>query len=336
MKIFVAMPRGNTRDTYMDEATINRFKALGAEINESDRQLTEEEFIEKMKTTDILVTGWGHLDIKAHMVKDSALKLIVHTGGSVGALTEPALYDLGIRVLTGNDYFAESVAEGTLAYCLYALRKMPQYSVPLSTQGVWGGENTGGGTEGLLDQTVGIVSLGAISKHVIRMGKAFRLQFKVYSTRRDEKLAEEMGFTYADLDEIFTTCKVVSVHTAASAATRHMIDRRLLSLLKPHQILINTSRGMVIDEEAMAEMLQQNRFRAVLDVFQHEPIPAGHPLLGLPNAMLFPHCGGPTIDRRVYITNGLLDNILSFMGGEAGVLPNEVTKEVAARMTVNL
>jgi len=336
MRIFVAMPRGHVRDSYMDEATINRFKALGAKFNETDKQLTEAEFMEEMKTTDVLVTGWGHLDIKAHMVKDTPLKLIVHTGGSVGALTEQPLFDLGIRVLTGNDYFAESVAEGTLAYCLYALRKMPQYSVPLSTRAQWGGEDADGGTEGLLDQTVGIVSLGAISKHVIRMGKAFRLKFKVYSTRRDEKLAAEMGFTYADLDEIFTTCKIVSVHTAASAATRHMINRDLLSLLKPHQILINTSRGMVIDEAAMAEMLQQKRFRAVLDVFSQEPLPAGHPLIGLENAMLFPHCGGPTIDRRVHITNGLIDNVISFANGEAGLLPNEVTKEVAARMTVNL
>jgi len=281
MKIFVAMPRGKVRDSYMDEAVINRFKAHGAEINEMDRQLTEAEFIEKMKTTEVLVTGWGHLDIKAHMVKDSALKLIVHTGGSVGALTEPELFDMGIRVLTGNEYFAESVAEGTIAYCLYALRKMPQYSGALSMRGEWKSEEGDGGTEGLLDQTVGIISVGAISKHVLRIGKAFHLKFKVFSTRRDEKLAEEYGFTYASLEEIFTTCKVVSVHTAASAATRHMINRELLSLLKPHQILINTSRGMVIDEDAMVEMLQQKRFRAVLDVYNQEPLPAGHPLIGL-------------------------------------------------------
>jgi len=332
MRIFVAMPLGAVRDSYMDGATINRFKALGARFNETENQLTEAEFREVMKTTDVLVTGWGHLDIKADMVKDTPLKLIVHTGGSVGALTESALFDAGIRVLTGNEYFAESVAEGTLAYCLYALRKMPLLSNALSMHGQWGVE--GASTEGLLDRTVGIVSLGAISKHVIRMGQAFRIKFKVFSTRRDEALAKEMGFTYADLDEIFTTCKVVSVHTAASPATKHMIDRRLLSLLTPDQILINTSRGMVIDELAMAEMLKEKRFRAVLDVFQEEPLSEGHHLVGLENAMLFPHCGGPTMDRRVYITNALLDDIESFMQG--GSMVNEVPKEVAARMTVNL
>ena len=335
MRIFVSMPLGHVRDSYMDAATIDRFKALGATFNETNMQLTVDELKEVFKTTDILVTGWGHADITADMVKGTPLKLIVHTGGSVGALTEPALFDEGVRVLTGNDYFAESVAEGTLAYCLFAMRKMPDYSYPLSKEGVWKSED-GLGTEGLLDQTVGIISLGAISKHVIRMGKAFRLKFKVFSTRRDESLAKEMGFTYADMDEIFTTCKIVSVHTAASPATRHMIDRRLLSLLKPHQVLINTSRGMVIDEEAMAEMLHERRFRAVLDVFNQEPLPTGHPLINAPGAMLFPHCGGPTVDRRVYITNGLLDDIECFMKGGTNALPNEVSKEVASRMTKNL
>jgi len=333
MRIFVSMPRGHVRDSYMDEALINRFKALGATFNETDKQLTVDELKEVFKTTDVLVTGWGHEDIKADMVKGTPLKLIVHTGGSVGALTEPELFDAGVRVLTGNDYFAESVAEGTLAYCLYAMRKMPDFSYPLSKQGIWNPEE-GMSTEGLLDQTVGIISLGAISKHVIRMGKAFRLRFKVFSTRRDEALAQEMGFTYADMDEIFTTCKIVSIHTAASPATQHMIDRRLLSLLKPHQVLINTSRGMVVDEEALAEMLHERRFRAVLDVFSQEPLPEGHALINAPGAMLFPHCGGPTVDRRVFITAGLIDDIESFMQG--GAMKNEVSKEVASRMTKNL
>ena len=335
MRIFVSMPNNHVRASYMDEAVINRFKALGATFNETNMQLTVDELKEVFKTTDILVTGWGHQDITADMVKGTPLKLIVHTGGSVGALTEPALYEDGIRVLTGNDYFAESVAEGTLAYCLYAMRKMPDFSFALSKEGIWNPED-GMSTEGLLDQTVGIISLGAISKHVIRMGKAFRLKFKVFSTRRDEALAKEMGFTYADMDEIFTTCKIVSIHTAASPATRHMIDRRLLSLLKPHQVLINTSRGMVVDEDALAEMLHERRFRAVLDVFNQEPLPAGHPLINAPGAMLFPHCGGPTVDRRVYITNGLLDDIEVFMKGNAPMLPNEVSKETASRMTKNL
>jgi len=332
MKIFVSMPIGNTRNSFLNATALERLKALGASFNETEMNLTEDELKEIFKTTDILFTGWGQTDIKADMVKGSKLKLIAHTGGSVGALTEPALFDLGVRVLSGNNYFAESVAEGTLAYCLLALRKIPLLSNNLSINGIWGAD--GARTEGLLDQTVGIVSLGAISKYVIQMGKAFRLNFKVYSTRHDEKLAEEMGFTYADLDEIFTTCKVVSIHTAATAATRHMIDRRLLSLLQPDQILVNTSRGMVIDEPAMAEMLQQKRFRAVLDVFQQEPLPLGHPLIGLENAMLIPHCGGPTQDRHPYISNKLIDDIESFMKGDPMV--NEISKEAAGRMTVNL
>jgi len=335
MRIFVSMPHGAVWDSYFNDEAIARLKAHGATFNESDKQLTPEALRAVLMEHDVLITGWGHLDLTRELVAGTALKLVVHTGGSVAALAPVEVFEEGVRVLTGNDYFAESVAEGVIAYCLYTLRKMPLHSVSLSERGVWIHNDGETANEGLLDQTVGIVSVGAISKHVMQMGKAFRLKFKVFSTRRDEALAKELGFTYADsLDELFTSCKIVSVHTASSAATRHMINRNLLSLLTPGQILINTSRGPVVDEDALAEMLAQKRFRAVLDVYSQEPLPAGHPLIGLENAVLFPHVGGPTFDRRTYITNRLIDDIESFMAGRSMV--NEVSMETASRMTKNL
>ena len=324
MKILVNMPIGSIRDSFMDEKTIERLKRIGdVSFNE-----TIENKIPNLAGIDVLITGWGHPKI---MTKDLTpeLKLIAHTGGTVAPIAELDVWDTGITVLSGNRYYAESVAEGTLAYMLFALRNMGFYSSELK-HGIW---HPDAETEGLLDQTVGIVSVGAISKNIMRMGKVFRLKFKVFSTHPDTALATELGFEYASLEEIFSECKIVSIHTAANSATENMINKDLLKLLKHGSVLINTARGMVLDEEALVEELKTGRFRAVLDVYKKEPLDKHTPFLKLDNVTLFPHQAGPTFDRRILITNYLIDDIERYIKGVP--VCNEITKEMAKGMTQN-
>ena len=133
------------------------------------------------------------------------------------------------------------------------------------------------------------------------------------------------------LDDIFRSCKVISVHTAKTPETHHMINERHFKLIGKDAIFINTSRGDVIDENALIKELKTGRFKALLDVYQREPLPANSEFATLDNVTVFPHQAGPTFDRRDRITNFLIDDIENYLNGKTMI--NEITKETAMRMT---
>ena len=332
MNILLGMPADEIRDSFVDTAAFERLNKLGnLIINQNAEPYTREGLSKALKNTDIIMTGWGYCQtlLDKSMLDGSPLKLIAHTGGSVGQILDMNVYDTDVNVISGNYYYAESVAEGVLAYMLFMLRKMDFYSGNLKS-GVWL-EGPDSRTEGILDQTVGIVSVSTISKILMQMAKPFRMKFKVFSTRPDERLAKELGFSYAGLDEIFETCKIVSVHTALNEHTRHMIGKDLFAKLQDDSVFINTSRGAILDETALIEALKKNRFRALLDVYEVEPLPKDSPLLKLDNLTAFPHQAGPTTDRRPRITHAIIDDIEKFIDGKK--MENIITKEVAQKMT---
>ena len=323
MRIFVNVG-ASLREGFFSAETLRRMQSMGEVRFCPEHPLGGDALCRELKDTDLLLTGWGQPTLHAADLGD--VKLWAHTGGTVGGIAAEDVFDAGIPVLSGNRYYAESVAEGVIAYMLFALRDMGQ-NAALTKAGGWP-ENR---TRGLLDKKVGIVSVGAVSRLVIEWLARFRCETLVYSTRPDPDYAARMGIRYASLDEIFSTCDVVSVHTARTPQTHHMIGAHHFALLRPGAVFLNTARGEVIDEEALLEALKDNRFSAVLDVYQKEPLPADHPFHTLPNITLFPHQCGPTYDRRDYITGRLLDDAERFFRGEKP--ENEITKEVAARMT---
>lgn len=312
------------RPTFFKPETIARLESLGEVTMCPGHALVGEELKAQLKGVDLLLTGWAQPLIKLEDIGD--VKVVAHTGGTVGGIIDEDVFEADIPVLSGNQYYAESVAEGVIAYMLFALRDMGFYSSELKA-GRWQPTNT----KGLLDRTVGIVSLGAISKLVIKHLHAFRCPIKVYSTRPNPAIAEEMGFTYASLDEIFETCDIVSIHTARTPQTYHMIGAQHFAKMKEGSLFLNTSRGAVVDEEALIEALKTGKFHAVLDVYDQEPLPADHPLISSPNVTLFPHQCGPTYDRLDYIVNRLIDDTLSYLAG--GEMKNRIPLEVARRMT---
>ena len=136
----------------------------------------------------------------------------------------------------------------------------------------------------------------------------------------------------ASLEEIFSTCDIVSVHSALNEANRGLIRREHLALLKENALFLNTARGDVIDEQALVEELGKRRFRAVLDVFHQEPLAPESELRLLPNVYAIPHMAGPTLDRRPMIISALMDEMVRFFDGE-GPFALEIDRGQAARMT---
>jgi phosphoglycerate dehydrogenase-like enzyme len=296
-RILVTMPAGRNRDTFFAPEVRARLAALGEVTwNETGRDYAPEELAERLSGAEICFTGWGTPRFDAGVLRGAdRLRLLAHTAGSVAGLVSPELYDQGVQVVSGNDVFAESVAESVVAYSLMALRRLPY----------WAGEMQGGRwktveywNEGLLDQTVGLVGFGAVARFLAPLLTAFRARMRAYDPFVPAAAMRGCGVEPAPLRELIAGSKIISLHAPKTPETHHLIDAELLKLVPDGALFVNTARGSLVDEEALAAQLRTGRFLAVLDVFDVEPLPPDSPLRGLPNVILMPHIAGPTVDRR--------------------------------------
>ena len=170
----------------------------------------------------------------------------------------------------------------------------------------------------LYDKTLGIVGLGTIGKKVARLAKAFGMRVQYYDIKRlSEDEADALGVRFSLLRELVRTSDIVSLHVPLNASTRGMIGAGEIAQMKPTAILVNTSRGPVVDEPALTRALAAGKlFGAGLDVFDREPPPADNPLLKLDNVVLTAHFAGPTWDNHVARFRNAFDNIQRMHRGE--------------------
>ena len=334
MKTLITLGRDERFYTFFPPENIELANSLGETVwNESESQWTARAAAERIGESEVYVTAWDCPRLDEEILDHAKnLRLMVHLGGTVIPYVTEAVWDRGIRVISGNDLMAESVAEATVAYMLTAQRRIPHYHRRFTERKVW--RETGDFTDSLLGKTVGLVSYGAIPRHLVRMLSPFRVKIKVYDIKplpKEDK--EKYGLCEASLEEIFSTCDIVSLHTPLYDATYHMIDDRLLGLLKKDALLVNTTRGGIVDEAALVKHLRAKDFRAVIDVYEEEPPKADDPLFECENAILIPHMGGPTVNMRAYITEVLLKEAKAFIDGD-GALTHEITKDMAKRMSL--
>lgn len=291
---------------------------------------------EQIRDVDVMFTGWGASAVQSGF--DAAfyqaaqhLKIIAHTGGSVADLINEEMQKRkDFVLLSGNRYYAESVAQGTICYMLLGQRRL--YPILKRTEKE-GWMYLSSHNDGLRGKTVGLVSFGMIAKNVARMLQVFGCKVKVYSGHQiSDEEKEKYNIEVCSIEELFTTCDVVSIHAGLTQKTYHMIDERLLSMMKENALLVNTSRGAVIDEAALEKVATAGRIRAVLDVFEVEPLPENSGLRNLDNVTIMPHCAGPTIDVRELVTMGLIDDVERYFHGNRA-LENQITMEYAKNMT---
>ncbi|MBV9207943.1 MAG: D-glycerate dehydrogenase [Actinobacteria bacterium] len=178
--------------------------------------------------------------------------------------------------------------------------------------------------------TVGIVGFGRIGQALARRARGFSMRVLYHDTYRPPA-AEELAAEYRDLEDLLRESDFVSLHTILAPQTRHLINAERLAMMKPTAVLVNTSRGPVVDEQALAQALKENRiFAAGLDVFEREP--EVHPaLLECGNAVLIPHLGSATVQTRLAMANLAVDNLLAVLTGESP--PTPVNPQAAGRRT---
>lgn len=332
MKMLVTLGKGQVRDSFFTPKVWEKLQAMGEVVcNETDRQApTKEELKELIRDVDVVFTGWGTPALDAEVLEcANKLRIHAHTGGSVASYISKEEYDRGITVLSGNDLFAKSVAEGCLCYTLMSLRRNVEF-VDSMRNGGWRLEN--GWNKGLIGRKNGIVGYGAISRYYMSLLSWFEPTIYLASQYATEEELSRYGAKKATLEEIFSECDVISLHAAWNDDTEGMIDGRLLQMIRPGALLVNTARAQIIDQKALYQELATGRFQAVLDVYHQEPLPEQDILRKLPNVMLFPHMAGPSFDMREKVTLRLIEGIRAIENGDHS--RDEIPYEYAKRMTV--
>jgi len=328
-RIAVLMPDNPVRASFITPHVMKKLEEIG-DVTYNKEGYEPHILAKLLEKAEVCVTGWGCPSFDAEILsKAPGLKMVAHTGGTVAPIVSPDLYDRGIAVISGNELYAESVAEGTVAYILAGLRRIPFYN-NLVQRGSW--RDDGCENKGILDRKVGIVGFGAIARKLVPMLQPFRADVRVHCKYLSDDECMSYGMTRAgSLEELFSSCDIVSLHLARTPETYHVINKNLLEHMPDGALLINTARGSVVDEQALAGELRTGRIHAVLDVFEEEPLPANSPLRGLDNVILIPHMGGPTGDRRERVSLALVDDIKRFLAGEP--LRHAIGREYAMRMT---
>lgn len=332
MKALVAIKQDKTFDTFFTRENIEFAKSLGEVVWLDTSSTTENELKEKIKDCDAYVTCWGSPALTTEILNYAPrLKLLTHLGSTVAPVVCNEVFERGIKVISGFDYFSKSTAEGTVAYILAALRNIPFYTDRLKKQKIW--READDYTDGLIYKTVGIVGFGGVGRYVAKMLNAFDVDIKAFDICKISDVDKKLyGVTQCSIDEIFSTCDIISLHLPYNDSTYHIVDDVLLSKIKHGALLVNTARGAVIDQAALIKHLENGDFNAALDVYEKEPIDMSSPLLSLDNVLLLPHQAGPTVNLRAVITHKLLKESADFINN-ATPLKNEITAEKARSMS---
>ncbi len=224
---------------------------------------------------------------------------------------------LGIPVSNNGGANSWAVAEATVAMILALLQRLIDAD-RFVRQGRWRGDIQGYDTYELAGKTVGIVGLGNIGKKVARRLHPFETKLVYADAVPDEALEAELGMTRLPLEDLLAAADIVTLHVPLLASTKAMLGAPQLALMKPSALLINTSRGDVVDEAAVIAALQSGALRgAGLDVFDKEPLPADSPLMGMPNVVLSAHLAGTTYDTFFRRAEFAFENIKGIWEGAA-------------------
>lgn len=220
------------------------------------------------------------------------LKLLVSTGKRNAAIDVPAARRNGV-VVTATGYIGEPTAEHTWALILAASRNLPREFRSMRE----GGWQTSVGTM-LHGKTLGLLGLGRLGAGAAKIGQVFGMETIAWSQNLTPAKAEPHGVTAVSKEDLFARSDVLSIHLVLSDRSRGLVGAGELAAMKPGALLVNTSRGPIVDETALLDALGRKAIRAAIDVYDTEPFPADHPLRTLENATLTPHIGFVT--REVY------------------------------------
>ncbi len=234
------------------------------------------------------------------------LKLLITTGERNRGIDAEACAERGI-VFSGTPSFGAPTVDLTWGLILSLARRIPEQVGTLHA-GQWQ-TRIGVGLEG---RTLGVVGLGKLGTKVAKVGQALGMKVIAWSTNLTAEAAATLGTTRVEKHELFAQADVVSLHLILSDRSRGIVGAPELAAMKPGAMLVNTSRGPLVDQPALLEALHAGRIQAGIDVYDIEPLPADHPLLKAPNTVLTPHLGYVTEENYRAYFQGAVEAIEAF------------------------
>jgi glyoxylate reductase len=293
-----------------------------ARLNLNDTPMSHAELSEAARVADVLVpTITDRIDASVLSQSGEALRLIANFGNGVDNIDVTTALQRGITVTNTPGVLTEDTADMTMALILAVPRRLAEGAVVLTGEKEW----TGWTPTWMLGHRIwgkrlGIVGMGRIGQAVARRARAFGLQIHYHNRRRAAaQIEEDFEATYWEsLDQMLARMDIISINCPHTPGTYHLLSARRLKLMRPEAYVVNTARGEVIDENALARMIEAGEIAgAGLDVFEHEPAvnPKLVKLARLGKVVLLPHMGSATVEGRVDMGEKVIVNIKTFMDG---------------------
>lgn len=304
----------------LPDAVETRMRELfDTRLNMDDRPMSQAELVEAVKGADVLVpTVTDRID--SHVISQAGdnFRLIANFGNGVDNIDVGTANSRNITVTNTPGVLTEDTADMTMALILAVPRRLAEGIAVIKDKQEW----TGWSPTWMLGNRIwgkrlGIIGMGRIGQAVARRAKAFGMQIHYHNRRRlPEAVENELEATYWDsLDQMLARMDVLSIHCPHTPATYHLLSARRLQLINPNAYIVNTARGEVIDENALARMVVNEQIAgAGLDVFEHEP--AVNPKLAQSDrVVLIPHMGSATKEGRADMGEKVIINIKAFFDG---------------------
>ena len=301
-----------------DTIETRMMELFDVKLNLTDQAMSQEDLIEAVKTSDVLVsTVTDRIDAEVLSNSGKNLNLIANYGTGIDHVDLSVARQRGIMVTNTPDVLTEDTADMTMGLIIAVSRRLTEGERSLRNGGWQGWAPTSMLGHRIYGKRLGIVGMGRIGRALARRARGFGLSIHYHNRQQLHKeIEDELEATYWEsLDQMLVRMDLISVNCPHTPATYHLLSARRLKLLQNHTVIVNTSRGEVIDESALTQMLVGGDIGgAGLDVFEHEP--AVNPkLVGLDNVVLLPHMGSATYEGRIDMGEKVLINIKTFVDG---------------------
>jgi D-3-phosphoglycerate dehydrogenase len=304
---------------------ILRAAGLEVDVNGKGKALTEEELLAVIENYEAVIVGTD--PITAGVIqKGKKLKIIAKNGVGYDNIDVKAATQQGVYVTITPGTVEKTVADSTFALMLALAR-----NITLGDAAIRKGEWPRLVGMDIWNKKLGLIGLGRIGKNVVMRAKGFSMEVYAYDPYPDAEFCEQYGVHLVPLDELFKLCDLISIHAPLMESTKHIVDERAFSLMKPEALLINTSRGELVDERALYRALKEKKIAgAAIDVFSKEPPEVDFPLFELENALLTPHIAGYSRDGIASMGVMVAESVVAALKGE--VPPNLVNKELVVSL----
>ncbi|MBN8905335.1 MAG: D-2-hydroxyacid dehydrogenase family protein [Rhodospirillales bacterium] len=314
------MPKVAVLDDWQDVARSSAdwapLEARAEVVFFSDAFANEDEAAAKLADFDIVLSMRERTPLPGSLIRRlPKLRMLGMTGARNLSLDTPACTERGVVVCStqGGSYTDSATAELALGLLLASARGIPAADASMHSGGFQRGVPVGFALAG---KTMGVMGLGKLGAYMASYCLALRMEVLAWSQNLTDARAAEVGVTKVSKEELFERSDAISIHLVLSDRSRGLVGAADIARMKRGAVLINTSRGPIIDEAAMVAALQDGRIAAALDVFDREPLPADHPLRHTPNTVLTPHLGYGVRETWATFYPQSVENALAFLDGK--------------------